>query len=497
MKAYQKLERKFERLNRLQEAMSVLYWDMAAMMPAGGAEARSEQLATLRGIHHEMLTDDENVDLFAAAADGASLGGWDRANLEEMRRLWMHATCVPSELVEESSRRGSECELVWRTARKDNDFARLQPYLQKVLELGREIATIKAEAFGVSPYDALLDQFEPGGKSEKIDLIFDDLAEFLPPFLEEVLEHQARQPAAVRPTGNFRPEQQKKLAHRLMEAWGFDFDHGRLDTSHHPFCGGYSQDVRLTTFYDEKNFLKGVMGVLHETGHALYEQRLPEKWRGTPVGSARGMSVHESQSLFVEMQVSRGRPFVEWASPLYRDAFDASGETWSVDNLNRVVTLVERSLIRVDADEVTYPAHVILRYRLEKAMIAGELEVADLPDAWNEGMEELVGIRPDDDRDGCMQDIHWMDGTFGYFPTYTLGAMMAAQLYAAAAEQLGDIDGLIRRGEFPVIIDWLTENVHRVGSSLTAEEILSNATGSELDASYFKDHLQKRYLPQR
>lgn len=495
MNPYEKLCRRFERLGRLGEAMSILYWDMAAMMPEGGAASRGEQLAVLQGIYHEMLTDEANEELFAAAEEVELEGEWERANLREMRRAWLHATCVPAELVEEKSRRGSECEVVWRSARRDNDFARLEPYLQKVLETAREIAQVKGEAFGVDPYDALLDQFEPGGSSEKIDKIFDELAGFLPGFLEEVLARQDSLPAPIKPKGPFAVEAQKKLAHRLMEAMNFDFNHGRLDTSHHPFCGGYPADVRLTTFYDEQNLLKGMMGVLHETGHALYEQGLPVEWGHLPVGQARGMSIHESQSLFVEMQMSRSPAFARWVSPIYSEFFGGDEQAWAPENLARLTSRVERGLIRVDADEVTYPLHVILRYRLEKAMIAGELEIAELPEAWNEGMKQLVGIEPPDDRDGCMQDIHWMDGMFGYFPTYTLGALTAAQLRAAADKELGSVDELMEAGDFATILEWLKSTIHARASLLTTDELLIEATGSELDPGYYREYLKRRYLP--
>lgn len=494
MRAYEELAARFSRIGTLGEALSVLHWDMATMMPPGGAASRGRQIATLRGMIHELLVADENKVLFEESGHGETLGQWERANLEEMRRTWLHATSLPARLVEEMSLRGSECEVVWRQARRENDFKTLIPYLETVLKLSREAAAIKAEAFGTSPYDALLDQYEPGGKSEKIDAVFDDLVQFLPGFLEEVLEKQARKPDPLKLQGPFPLDTQKKVALELMTALGFDFQHGRLDTSHHPFCGGYPDDLRLTTFYDENNFLKAMMGVLHETGHALYEQGLPAQWKNSEVGCARGMSIHESQSLFVEMQISRSLSFAKWAAPLYKRAFHGQGPAWEPENLYRVSSRVERSLIRVDADEVTYPAHVILRYRLEKAMINGELEIVDLPEAWTAGMEELVGIRPQDDRDGCMQDIHWMDGTFGYFPTYTLGAMTAAQLAAAQREDLGDLNTLIEAGDFGPIIGWLQEKIHSRGSLLPTKELLLEATGSDLDARYFKDHLRRRYL---
>lgn len=493
MDAYEKLEERFTELGRLREVLSVLRWDDAVMMPSGGSNARAEQMAMLKGMHHDKLTADEVAD-WLDEISAEDLNGWQKANLREMRRTWLHASCVPADLIREFSRRSSECESVWRTARADDDFERLAPHLQKVVDLSRQIAGVKAEALGLEPYDALLDKFEPGMKSASIDEIFDDLAEFIPGFLEEVLQRQAERPEPVEPSQPVSEHLQRQLAEELMERLGFDFDHGRLDTSHHPFCGGYPEDVRLTTFYDQDNVLRAMMAVLHETGHALYNRGLPEDWRRQPVGEARSTGVHESQSLFVEMQMGRSRAFSRWSAPLFENAFDGEEAVWSADNLHRLKTRVQRSLIRVDADEVTYPAHVILRYRLEKAMIRGELEVEQLPAAWNEGMEELIGITPPDDRQGCMQDIHWMAGMFGYFPTYTLGALMAAQLFAACDDALGGAEELIEDGEFEPLIQWLRDNVHSMGCRLESDELIREATGQQLDPDFFKQHLRRRYL---
>jgi carboxypeptidase Taq len=279
-----------------------------------------------------------------------------------------------------------------------------------------------------------------------------------------------------------------------MQAVGFDFNHGRLDTSLHPFCGGVPDDVRITTRYDEDDFMTALMGVLHETGHALYERGLPSDWRLQPVGEARGMALHESQSLLIEMQACRGAEFIGFMAPLAREAFGGEGPAWEVDNLVRVYNRVEPGFIRVDADEVTYPAHVILRYRLEKRLIAGEMELDDLPAAWNAGMEELLGVVPPDDRLGCLQDIHWYDGAWGYFPTYTLGAIAAAQLFAAAKDAVPDISGAIAKGDFTPLMGWLGENVHALGSSRSGDELLERATGRPLDPAVFKAHLSARYL---
>jgi len=499
MTAYQELETRFRRVNALGEAAGVLSWDMSVMMPPGGAEARAEQLAALKVTAHSLMTDPAIGELLdrARGEDGPNedgQGAWRQANLREMRRLWLHANAVPSDLVEALSKACSTSEMVWRKARPASDFKSVQPQLQEVLTLIRRKAEAKASALGLSLYDGLLDQYEPGGRSGRIDQMFDALARFLPPFLEKAMEAQARAPKPLPPPGPFPAAEQRALGERLMQAIGFDFAHGRLDESAHPFTGGVPDDVRITTRYDEEDFTRGLMGVLHETGHALYERGLPPAWRLQPVGEARGMALHESQSLLMEMQACRSLAFVDYAAPLMRAAFGGAGPAWEADNLHRLYTRVEPGFIRVDADEVTYPAHVILRYRLEKAMIADDLALGDLPGAWNDGMKSLLGIVPPDDRLGCLQDIHWYDGAWGYFPTYTLGALAAAQLYAAARRADRSIVPGIRRGDFGPLLAWLKANVHAKGSLMTTDELLSEATGEPLSDKAFRAHLKARYL---
>lgn len=489
--AYDRLELIFRRRAFVEQAQGMLHWDMAAMMPPGGAASRGEQLATLTALSHEMLTAPE-VGPLLDAADAESLDDWRRANLFEMRRDWVHAAAIPSRLVEALSRAGSACETQWRKARAAADFAQVAPHLAEVLRLTREMAGIKSDRLGVSPYDALLDQYEPGGRSAAIDSLFDDLADFLPGFLDDVLARQAPPPEG--PQGPFPVERQRELGLRMMSVLGFDFEHGRLDVSQHPFCGGTPEDVRITTRYDEGAFIKSLMGVIHETGHALYERGLPDAWRAQPVGRARGMSLHESQSLLMEMQACRSRAFLSFAAPLMAEAFGADGQPgWDAQALYALNVRVAPGFIRVDADEVTYPAHVILRYRLEKALIAGEMEVADIPAAWNGEMEALLGIRPPDDAQGCLQDIHWYDGAFGYFPTYTLGAMTAAQLFDAAQRALPDLTDHIGRGDFRPLLGWLRRNVHEKASRYPVDELLTMATGRPLDPAVFKEHLRRRY----
>ena len=491
---YRKLVERFRRLLVLGQTAGMLHWDMATMMPKGGATARAEQLAVLKAVQHRILADPETAELLETADDD-DLDSWQRANLREMRRRWAHATALGEDLVQALARASAACEMAWREARPNADFAAVLPELEEVLALTREAAAAKAEAMGLAPYDALLDAYEPDGRSVDIDRVFGDLEAFLPRFLGKVLEAQERGPDIDRPQGPFPVHRQRALGLRLMAALGFDFDHGRLDKSLHPFCGGVPDDVRITTRYDEDHFTSSLMAVLHETGHALYERGLPREWRTQPVGQARSMSVHESQSLLVEMQVCRSRPFLTFAAPIMREALGGDGAAWKTDNLHRIMTRVAPGFIRVDADEVTYPAHVVLRYTLEKAMVAGELEARDLPGAWNEGMKRLLGLVPPSDREGCLQDLHWYDGAWGYFPTYTLGAITAAQLFDAARRADGDIEPAIARGDFAPLFAWLGENVHGKGSLLTTGELLFEATGRALDVETFEAHLEGRYLP--
>lgn len=492
--SYQQLESHMARLSAVRETTEMLYWDMATMMPAGGGEARAEQLAVLNTLSHGMLTAPEIPDLLDAVEGDPNLDSWQQANVREIRHRWLKATAIDEKLVEALTRASARCEAKWREARPNNDFKSILKDLSTLLDLVRESGLAKADVLNVGLYDALLDEFEPGGRSDDIDIVFEDIAAFLPDFIQRVLDHQASQPDVIQPEGPFSIDSQRALAETLMSRIGFEFDHGRLDVSLHPFCGGVPDDVRITTRYDEADFTSSLMGVLHETGHALYERGLPKEWRNQPVGESQGMSLHESQSLLIEMQVCRSAAFLEFAAPLMRDAFDGKGAAWDLDNLKRLYTHVEPGFIRVDADEVTYPAHVIVRYRLEKAVLSGDLALADLPGAWNDGMNELLGVTPPNDRLGCLQDLHWYDGAWGYFPTYTLGAMTAAQLYDAAKKSVPGLEQDIRQGDFSPLLEWLRHNIHSKGRSVRSNELLEQATARSLDAEVFKKHLTDRYL---
>jgi carboxypeptidase Taq len=489
--AYERLAARFRLIATIGECGSMLGWDAATVMPPGGGAARGEQLAVLAVLRHAQLVAPE-VEADLAAAETAD--PWEAANLRLMRHAFARAQALPADLVEAQAKVNSDCEKVWRVARHDGDFAMVKPQLAEVLRLTREVAGCLSASLGLDRYDALMDGYQAGVSAADVVPVFDAYENFLSAALPEVEAAQARHPAPVQPKGPFPIAAQETLCRDIAQRLGLDFEHARLDQSAHPFSGGTPTDVRITTRYLEDDFASAILAVVHETGHALYERGLPSAYARQPVGEASGMATHESQSLIVEMQAFRSDAFLGWLGGRLHATFGGPAEPYRLENLGRLWRRVERSFIRVDADEMTYPAHVILRFRLERAMISGDLAVADLPGAWNDGLSVLLGIVPPDDRQGCLQDIHWYDGAFGYFPSYTLGAMAAAQLMAAARDQVAGVDDAFARGDLGPLLGWLRVHVHGVGSRLGLNEILAGATGRALDPSAFQAHLRTRYL---
>lgn len=488
MSAYEDLKTAFHRIACLEEASSMLGWDADVMMPPGGAAARGEQMAILAGLSHAALCAPEVAENLAQAEPQT---GWDAQNLLLMGQAHKRATALPGDLVEAQTRAGRACEAIWRQARRDSDFAAVRDALTEVVRLTQEAARILGQALEMSPYDALISQYQRGITSQAATQIFDRYEMFLRETLPLVEEKQARQPRVELPPGPYEVDVQAALARRLAQAAGLDFNAARLDVSAHPFCGGTPADVRITTRYDEADFCAALSGVLHETGHALYEQNLPKAWARQPVGAASGMAVHESQSLLVEMQAVRTDAYLSYLAPLAAEAF---GKPVTLAGLKSRLCRVQRSFIRVEADELTYPAHILLRFRLEQALLSGDLAVADVPGAWNEGLTKLLGITPPTDAQGCLQDIHWFDGMIGYFPCYTLGAMAAAQLMASARKALPGLDVHLRQGDLSPLTDWLATHVHQLGAVAGFHEILQAATGETLNPAYFEGHLRMRYL---
>lgn len=496
MSAYQRLQNHFKKIGDLNHVQAITNWDESAMMPNGGGQARAEAMTTLGVLLHELTTNAEVGDLLAAAKS-EQLDAWQSANLREIGRVYQEASCMPADLVAAQKTATSISEQAWRHHRAANDWPAMLPHLKEVVSLARQEATVRAEASGLGLYDALLDTYEPGVKSAEVSAIFDELKAFLPDFVDAVLERQKRSPS-LPVSGDFTIPNQKLLGKEVMAMLGFDFNHGRLDISHHPFCGGVPDDVRITTRYDEQNFISALMGVIHETGHAMYEQGLPKDWRGQPVGRALSSGTHESQSLLMEMQACRTPEFFSYLAPRAQRIFlgqESIDPAWNAQNLFKLYTEVKRDFIRVDADEVTYPLHVILRFEIEQALIEGSLEVEALPDAWHEKMLTYLKV---DTRgnfaDGCLQDVHWPAGLFGYFPTYTLGAMTAAQLFAAAQKAIVDLPAQISRGDFAPLLAWLRTNVHSKGKFNSYNELMTSATGRPLEVAPFRSHLEARYL---
>ncbi len=491
--AYQRLTTRFARMAVVEEALSMLGWDEAAVMPVGGAAARADQLATLSGLAHSMLVEPAVADDLAAAEPPPGDAVAAR-NLTLMRRAHRQAVALPGDLVEALARQSSSCEKIWRAARAASDFSMVAGALGELLALSRQKAQALGAATGLSPYDALIDSYQPGIRTAEIAPVFARYEQFLRQALPQAEAVQARREQRGPGAAPFAVAAQEALCRKLAAQAGLDFTGARLDRSAHPFCGGTPTDIRITTRYDEADFCSALMGVLHETGHALYEAGLPRAQARQKVGYAAGMAVHESQSLIIEMQAVRSDAFLRYLGPVLAQAFGQDAREFSPERLSARLRRVQRSFIRVEADEMTYPAHVILRFRLESALIAGDLTVADVPGAWNDGMRDLLGIVPPDDAHGCLQDIHWYAELFGYFPSYTLGAMAAAQLMAAAHRATPELDAALEQGDFSPLLGWLRAHVHRQGSMFGFNELLQRATGKPLDPGDFEAHLTARYL---
>lgn len=490
--AYDELKRIWTQLYHFGHLHAIAGWDQAAMMPPKGNVARARAMAELQGLLHRIRTDPALAALLERA-EGEDLDALARANLREMRREWLASNALPQALVEARSLAGAHCEHAWRGQRPANDWAGFLGNFREVLRLAREAAQRLSDATGLTPYDALMDQYEPGATSAEVDRVFGDLQQWLPGLVRQVCERQARE-RVVAPTGPFAKDAQRALSLDVMALLGFDFDAGRLDESTHPFSGGVPEDTRLTTRYRDDDLMQSLMGTVHETGHARYEQNLPRDWLGQPVANPRSMGIHESQSLSFEMQLGRSRGFAELLAPRLRAHFGAQ-PAFEPDNLHRAMTRVMPGHIRVDADELTYPAHVILRYRIERELIAGSLEADDIPARWDEGMQALLGIDTRGNyQDGCLQDVHWSDGSFGYFPCYTLGAMYAAQWFAAIHARTPDLDARIAGGDLAPVFDWLQANIWRQASRWTTAELAIHASGEALNPQHFRRHLEARYL---
>ncbi len=491
---YQQLEQEFRRLHAFRGALAVLRWDAAVTMPRGSADVRSDQLAALETECHALLVTPRLARLLdRAEANSRSLIDWQQANLTEMRRLRDHAIATPPTLVARIARATTMAEARWRQAREQNDFKILAPQLEEVVKLVRSKADLLAQRFGIDPYDALADAYTPGMRSKDVDAIFTTLSQRLPTLVSEAIELQEAAP--VLPIGGrFSASRQRGLCTDVMKALGFPFERGRFDDCDHSLTEGVPGDIRVTSRFDQRDPFSGLLGALHETGQALYGLGLPVEWMDQPVGQVRGMALEESQSLLLEMIIGRSRPFVRFLLPLLEKHYGASGAEWSEDNVYRRLNRVSRGPIRVEADELTYQTHIVMRYELERRMLSGALAVADLPGAWNELSEMRLGLTPASDLDGCLQDEHWAIGYFGYFPSYGLGAVIAGQLWESLREEQAGIDAEIETGDFSSVRDWLKDNIYALGAKMSVPALVQHATGRPLSAAPSLRYLERKYI---
>lgn len=479
-------------IDDLSSVSGLLSWDQDTYMPPGGAEGRGHQMATVSSLRHARLTSDRMADLLSSLeAAGLPADSLEAAIVREGRRAFDRATKLPASLVEALARSGSSGRQAWVSAREASDFRLFEPELTRMIELKREEAD--AVGYTTERYDALLDEYEPGATAAEVRVTFQELRTQQVALLAAIGESPVRLASDLLEAG-YAPAAQAAYVNALAATVGYDFHHGRLDETIHPFAESIGlNDVRITTRYDAGNLASALFGTLHEVGHALYEQGIHKSLARTPLAHGAGLGVHESQSRLWENLVGRSLPFWQGAFSSLQAAFPAQLGGAGVESFYQAVNVARPSLIRIEADEVSYNLHILVRFELETALLDGDLAVADLPHAWNERYREYLGVEPGSDVEGCLQDIHWSVGLFGYFPTYALGNIMSVQLHSVAERDLGDQDDAVRAGEFGPLLGWLREHVHQHGSRYTPAELLQRATGSPLDAAPYLAYLQRKF----
>lgn len=477
----------------LKAAAALLEWDQETYMPSGAGSARAAQLGSLYSLAHQRFTDGYVADLVEAVVPESEV---DEALLRVTRYDLDRATVLPSAHVARFARATAHAREAWKAARTADNFHLFAPHLQTLIELSRDKAELLApvvpnQAGPDQVYDILLDEYEPGASTSELAAIFERLRTDLVPFVEAIAATGTPDDSLWQKP--YEEEAQWRFGLEVGEAFGYDLERGRQDRSAHPFSTSFSiSDVRVTTRIDAENFPTGFFGTLHEVGHALYEQGIDPAFERTPVASGTSLGVHESQSRLWENHVGRSRSFWEYWLPRFKENFPSEDEI-DVEDIYRAVNIVRPSLIRVEADELTYHLHVLLRFELERALLRGDLAVQDLPAAWNDGMKRYLGMAPPNDADGCLQDIHWSLGALAYFPTYTLGTLLSAQLFDAATRELGDIGQQVGSGNYEPLLAWLRENVHRFGRSKSAAEITTDATGHGLSAEPWLAYARAKY----
>jgi carboxypeptidase Taq len=489
----EQLRERMAALADLKNVAQLLDWDQQTMMPPGGAPARAETVATVQKISHEMFVSAETGRLIEAAAaqlDGAPSDSDEASLIRVTRRQWDKARRVPAQLAADLARASSVGQQAWVAAREDSDFAGFVPYLERNFELIRRYIDC-FDSFDC-PYDVVLDDYEPGGRTRDVARLFDELKGELRPMIAEVERHHDRVDDSPL-HGDFPVDRQRRLVRWLLEQMGFDRSAWRIDDAVHPFATGFSNhDVRITTRWDEGFLPTSVYGAMHECGHGLYEEGIAQSLQRTPLGHADSLALHESQSRLWENMVGRGRPFCGVLAPRIVDLFGISVSALNADTLYRAVNRVAPSLIRVEADEVTYGLHIIVRFELEQELVDGRLAIRDLPEAWNARYEEYLGVEVPDDAHGVLQDVHWASGLIGYFPTYALGNLIAGQLFQSAHADLPDLDAQLGEGDLHGLREWLREHVHRHGAKFSSSELLDRLVGGPIAVGPFVDYLKAK-----
>lgn len=490
--AYAELLTHLNRIHRLETVAQLVGWDEQVNLPPDSAGLRAEQHAVLAETIHAAATDPKLGDLLESLEDASlDLRDDERVVVAEARRDYDRATKLPASFVREKAAQSSVGYHAWAKARASSDFASYVPVLEKNLELAKQEAAYLG--WGDRAYDYMIDKHDPGMSAAVISKLFGELKEALVPLVRQITASPIKAKREL--LRGFPVTGQQAFLREVTEKLGFNYRRGRIDVSLHPFCSGSGADIRMTTRFNEDEPLDSLFSSIHETGHGLYEQGLPLAHHATALGRAAGMGVHESQSRLWENQVGRSRAFWRYFEPRFRETFAAQTQGVSSDELYLAVNAVEPTLIRVDADEVTYNLHIILRFEIEQRLFAGTLAVRDLPEAWNAAARELLGLVPDSDRTGVLQDVHWSDGAFGYFPSYCLGNMLAAQLWYAIKAQRPAIEDEFARGDFSGLLNWLRENVHGAGKRYDALELSRRVTGGELSPQSLLRYLRERYLP--
>jgi carboxypeptidase Taq len=489
---YNLLEQHIAKINKIGSASSVLHWDLTQNTPDGAKENMSEDIGNLSAIAHEMFISKKTEDLIAGS-ETEILDDWQSVNLRLIKKNYISATALSTEFVEAFSILTSKSQSIWQKAKASSDWDTFSPYLADIVKSVQEMAKIKSDKLGIKPYEALLDEYDQGRTAQEIESVFGALKKELPDLIQQIVEKQKLE--KVLPiTNHIDHKLQKEISLKIMQKMQFDFSNGRLDEYEHPFCITTSGGVRILSKFLPDDFLHGIMGTIHETGHALYEQNLPKKYKNQPVGKACGMSVHESQSLFMELQVARSRGFSQYLSKLFADDFGFKSPEYAHENLYRLLNHVEPIFIRVNSDEVTYPLHVILRFELEQALLDGSIKVAEIPKIWNEKMQKYLGIVPKNHKNGCMQDVHWSSGGFGYFPCYVGGSINASMLAKTAREKGVMCDSDLAKGDFSNVSGFLRENIWSKGSYLSPSALVENTTGiKNLSSEIFLDYLKGKF----